>query len=83
MIHSIYIDIFSAFYNTSQPNFVILLNLVCSFYSVGDLFAFPCLVLKLIIIKISHNSRIFLEWITRWVDLSLRQHQLAIFIIKP
>jgi hypothetical protein len=41
--------IFSAFYNISQPNFAILLILVRSFRSsCDDLFASPCLVLKLV-----------------------------------
>jgi hypothetical protein len=40
--------IFSSFYNISRPNFAILLILVCSFYSCGDLFASPCLVLTLV-----------------------------------
>jgi hypothetical protein len=37
--------IFSAFYNSSQPNSAILLILVCSFC--GDLFASLCPVLKI------------------------------------
>ena len=40
--------IVSVFYNISPPQLVILLILVCSFYSCGDLFASPCLVLKLV-----------------------------------
>jgi hypothetical protein len=41
--------IFSAFYNISQPNFAILLILVLyALSSCGDLFASPCLVLKLV-----------------------------------
>jgi hypothetical protein len=40
--------IFSAFYNISQPNFAILLILVCSFGSCGNLFASLYLVLQLV-----------------------------------
>ena len=39
--------IFSAFCNISQPNFANLLILVNALSSRGDLFASPCLVLKL------------------------------------
>jgi hypothetical protein len=40
--------IFSAFYNISQSNFAILLILVYALSSYGDLFAYPCLVFKLV-----------------------------------
>jgi hypothetical protein len=46
-----------------QPNFAILLILVCSFYSYGDWFASPCLVLKLL-----YNGNYLLAYTKRLVS---------------